>query len=229
MPRILIAEDDSKIIEAIQKSFSLEPGFTSHIVSQPDRTVQETIEYRPDLIILDIRMPGADGRQILKMLKSNTATQQVPVIFLTGMSSEGDRVLGLNLGADDYIAKPFGAMELLARIQAVLRRTQPASAPGERIEHQDLVLDVPNHVATLQGKRLKLQPREFEVLCLLASHAGKTLSRSFLIEHTSSYGTPVSTRSLDTHIKNIRKKLGSFGMRIETLPKIGYCFKLLDE
>ena len=101
MPRILIVEDDPRIIEAIEKSFSLEQGYASKAISDPDIVIQSAIAYKPDLILLDVKLPGGDGRQILKTLKTNTATQAIPVIFLTGMSSEGDRVLGLNLGADD--------------------------------------------------------------------------------------------------------------------------------
>ena len=224
MPRILIVEDDPRINEAIEKSFSLEQGYASKAISDPDIVIQSAIAYKPDLILLDVKLPGGDGRQILKTLKTNTATQAIPVIFLTGMSSEGDRVLGLNLGADDYVTKPFGAIELLARIQAVLRRTRPQPGGTEEVCAGELVLDKGNGIATLKGKRVKLQPREFEVLYLLASHPGRTLSRTFLIENTSSYGTDVSSRSLDTHIKNLRKKLGPAGRRIETIPKLGYCF-----
>src|SRR5437899_1844137 len=117
MPKILIIEDDPKIVEAIEKSFSLERSFTLKSLSDPERAVQTAIQYKPDLILLDVRLAGGDGRVILKKIKANTATRTIPIIFLTGLSSEGDRVLGLNLGADDYLVKPFGAMELLARIQ----------------------------------------------------------------------------------------------------------------
>jgi two-component system alkaline phosphatase synthesis response regulator PhoP len=223
VPRILIVDDDPKIIEAIQKSFSLEQGYVSQTVSDPDKALSEAIAYKPDLIILDIRMPGGDGRQIIKTFKSNTATKAIPVIFLTGMSSEGDRVLGLNLGADDYMTKPFGAMELLARIEAVLRRSQPQKEGLDRLEIQGLVLDRTNRQTLFKGKRILLQPREFEVLYLLASHPNRTLTRSFLIENTSSYGMDVSSRSLDTHIKNLRKKLATAGRWIQTIPKLGYC------
>ena len=129
--------------------------------------------------------------------------------MLTGVANEGDKVLGLNLGADDYIVKPFGAMELLARIQAVLRRGPLGAASTRKARAGGLTLDAAEREAVLDGKKLTLQPREFEVLFLLAAHAGKTLSRDFLIEHTSSYGRLVPTRSLDTHIKNLRKKLGA--------------------
>jgi DNA-binding response OmpR family regulator len=224
VPKILIVEDDPQVIKAVEKSFSLEQGFTSLAVSDPDRVLREAISYKPDLILLDIKLPGGDGRQLIKALKENSATRTIPVIFLTGMSSEGDRVLGLNLGADDYLVKPFGAMELLARIQAVLRRTLPPRTEGKALSARGLCLDEGNRTATLNGKSLKLQPREFEVLFQLASRAGRTLTRSFLIENTSSYGTDVSSRSLDTHVKNLRRKLGAAGRWIETIPKLGYRF-----
>ncbi|MFA5975090.1 MAG: response regulator transcription factor [Elusimicrobiota bacterium] len=224
MPRILVVEDDPGITEAIKKTFSLEPGISFRSVSSPEGGLREAVAYKPDLILLDIKLPGGDGRQILKNLKENAATKRIPVIFLTGLSSEGDRVLGLNLGADDYVCKPFGAMELLARIQAVLRRTRLQAQEEKVIRVRGFVLDSINRIASLNGKRLHLQPREFEVLCLLATRPGKTLTRSYLIENTSSYGSDVSTRSLDTHIKNLRKKLGPNARWIETIPKSGYRF-----
>ncbi len=195
MPRVLIVEDDPKIVDAVEKTLSLAPapGFVLEAVSDPNRALPAAIQLKPDLILLDVRLPGGDGRVVLKSLKQNAATRAIPVIFLTGMSSEGDKVLGLNLGADDYVVKPFGAMELLARVQAVLRRFR-AEGPSEK--------------AKAPGG--------------LAANPGRPLSRTFLIENSSSYGLPISTRSLDTHIKNLRKKLGSHARLIETVPKIGY-------
>lgn len=224
MPKILIIEDDPKIVEAIEKTLSLERSYVFRWVNDPAQAVPAAIEYKPELILLDIRMPGGDGRMVLKSLKENVSTRAIPAIFLTGLSSEGDKVLGLNLGADDYLTKPFGAMELLARIQAVLRRVQPEKEAKGELKIGSLHLDLENRSASNNGKPLKLQPKEFEILYLLASHAGRTLTRTYLIENSSSYGLPASTRSLDTHIKNIRKKLGSASKHIETLPKLGYRF-----
>lgn len=228
MPRLLIIEDDPKIISAIEKTLSLERSFTVEAVSDPNKALSTAVRLKPDLILLDVKLPGGDGRMIIKSLKEHAATARIPVIFLTGMASEGDKVLGLNLGADDYVVKPFGAMELLARIQAVLRRTRPQGqkAADGAVKVGALTLDPDNRAAAIKGKALKLQPREFEILLLLASHAGRTLSRTFLIENSSSYGMPISTRSLDTHIKNLRKKLGAHASLIETLPKLGYRLSL---
>ena len=222
MPRVLVIEDDRKIVEAIEKTFSMASGFTTRWVSEPEKALGEAIDSKPDLILLDVRLPGGDGRIVLRALKANAATSSIPVIMLTGMSSEGDKVLALNLGADDYVVKPFGAMELLARVQAVLRRAGPGPGAGRAAEAGGLRMDAETHLAEIDGKPLKLQAREFEVLFLLLSHAGKVLSRQFLIENTSSYGEAVETRSLDTHIKNLRKKLGDRAAIVQTVPKVGY-------
>ena len=222
MPRVLIIEDDPKIVEAVEKTLSMDTGFSLRGVCDPEKALGEAIDSKPDLILLDVRLPGGDGRVVLKSLKTNAATSAIPVIMLTGMSSEGDKVLALNIGADDYVVKPFGAMELLARIQAVLRRTGAGAGCGRTAEAGGLRLDMESREAVLEGKPLKLQAREFEVLFLLLRHAGKVLSRQFLIENTSAYGGAVETRSLDTHIKNLRKKLGKRESLIETVPKVGY-------
>lgn len=222
-------EDDPKIVQAVEKTLSLEGSFIVSSVGQPEKALPSAIRERPDLILLDVRLPGGDGRAILKALKGNVATQNIPVIFLTGMSSEGDKILGFNLGADDYVVKPFGAMELLARVQAVLRRSRPQASSQKILAVSELTLDAENRSATLRAKPLDLQPKEFEILYLLASHAGRTLTRTYLIENSSSYGMPASTRSLDTHIKNIRKKLGNFSRWIETVPKLGYRFLRPDD
>jgi DNA-binding response OmpR family regulator len=224
MPRVLIIEDDPLIVAAVEKTLTLGDSFTLEHVGVPDQALPAAIRLRPDLILLDIRLPGGDGRAVLKSLKDNTATRAVPVIFLTGLASEGDKVVGLNLGADDYVVKPFGAMELLARIQSVLRRCRPEARRG-LIAYCGVRLDWDNRSVFVDGRPLRLQPKEFEVLYLLASKRGRALSRSYLIENTSSYGTEVATRSLDTHIKNIRRKLGRRGTLIETVPKFGYRFK----
>ncbi len=231
MPRILAVDDDPKILEAIEKSLSLgRIPYSLTPCRDPARAVAEAVRLKPDLILLDIRLAGQDGRAILKALKTNAATKSIPVIFLTGLAAEGDKVLGLNMGADDYVAKPFGAMELVARIEAVLRRYAPSIAPADNASSKrrrlsGLLMDAENKTAQFNGRTLRLQPREFEILYLLFSNPGRTLGRVFLIENSSSYGMPVSTRSLDTHIKNIRKKLGSRGAAvIETVPKTGYRF-----
>ncbi len=222
MPRVLIVEDDAKIVRAIEKTLSLGEGFVAVRVGRADEAVAAAVKHKPDLVLLDVRLPGGDGRVVLRELKGNASVRAIPVIMLTGMSSEGDKVMALNLGADDYVVKPFGAMELLARVQAVLRRSRAGGAPeSEVLVVGALTLDRGNRAASFGRRALKLQPKEFEILFLLAAQAGRAVSRTYLIENSSSYGLPVPTRSLDTHIKNLRKKLGDPAL-IETVPKLGY-------
>lgn len=221
MPRLLLVEDDLKIAQAVEKTLSLGSGFLLERVARAEEALPAALKARPDLVLLDVRLEGGgDGRAVLRALRQNAATSHIPVIMLTGMSAEGDKVAALNDGADDYVVKPFGAKELLARIEAVVRRCLPAEAGGV-VRAGPLLLDRPARQALLRGKPLKLQPREFEILFLLAAQAGRPLSRSYLIEHSSAYGLPVSTRSLDTHVKNLRKKLGAARL-IETVSKVGY-------
>ncbi|MBI5245251.1 MAG: response regulator transcription factor [Elusimicrobia bacterium] len=230
MPRILIIEDDPAIVSSVRKTLTLDKAYELIHLPQPEKALAAVQAQKPDIILLDILMPGTDGRLILKSLKEDPATASVPVILLTGLSSEGDKVLGLSLGADDYVTKPFGAMELLARIQAVLRRfsRHPAASKTDAFTVAGLRLDPASGEAAYKGKALKLQPREFEVLRLLASQPGRVLTRTYLIENASTYGMAVPTRSVDTHIKNIRRKLGSGAALIETIPKRGYRFAAPD-
>ena len=209
-------------MRAVEKTLTLAAGYSLEWVRDPDAAIARAIALKPDLILLDVRLPEGDGRVVLKSLRQNVATSAVPVILLTGLAGEADKVLGLNLGADDYIVKPFGAMELMARIQAVLRRSSPSGAGVSAVKAGELSLDAERRVAHLGARKLDLQPREFELLFLLAANAGRALSREFLIENTSSYGRFVPTRSLDTHVKNLRRKLGAKARMLSTVPKHGY-------
>ena len=221
--RILVIEDEPNVLSSIDRVLKRE-GYEVVGLQQGKQAVKTVLQVQPDLILLDILMPDADGRQILRELQDRPDTRHIPVIFLTGLDSEADRVMGLDLGAEDYITKPFGAFELAARIRACLRRRTAGDKAGPPIKSGSLMLDGQNRVARLANQTLKLQPKEFDILYLLVSNAGRLLTRSFLIQSTSTYGAEVSTRSLDTHIKNIRKKLGNFAKHIETVPKMGYRF-----
>jgi two-component system, OmpR family, phosphate regulon response regulator PhoB len=221
VPKLLIIEDDPAIVRAVEKTLTMAEDFSLDWVKEPGKALAAVAALKPDLILLDVRLPGGDGRTLLKALKENARTRAVPVIMLTGVTGEGDKVLGLQLGADDYVSKPFGARELLARIQAVLRRALP-ERPDAVARAGTLRLDSRSRRAVLDGRELVLQPREFELLFLLAAHAGEALSRQYLIENTSTYGGAVATRSLDTHVKNLRKKLGRRAGMIRTVSKVGY-------
>lgn len=180
---------------------------------------------KPDIILLDIMLPKMDGLEALRRLKANEATASVPVILLTAKSSEMDKVTGLDLGADDYITKPFGVLELMARVRAALRH----EAPGEKTEEFSfggLNLDTARHEVRLNGKKIELTLKEFELLRLLMKNAGHVMKRDVLLDAIWGKGYSGETRTLDMHIRSLRQKLGDGAGRgyISTVRGIGYKF-----
>ena len=180
----------------------------------------------PELIILDIMLPGEDGMSILKRLKASSQTREIPVIMATARSSEFDKVYGLDSGADDYVAKPFGMMELLARVKAVLRRTQPQKAV-QTLSQGAILLDADKHVVRVQGTEVYLTYKEFELLRILMAHPGQVFSRDRLLAEIWGYDFDGETRTVDVHIRSLRHKLGAAGEEIETVRGIGY--RMRDE
>ena len=173
----------------------------------------------PSLVLLDIMLPEEDGISVLKKLRTASRTERVPIIMLTAKSTEYDKVLGLDAGADDYVAKPFGIMELLSRIRALLRRTNTES----RAYHCGcLSVDPGRHTVTVEGKEVTLTQKEFEVLCLLLKNQGQVLSRDRLIEEVWGYAFAGETRTVDVHIRTLRQKLGAAGGYVETVRGYGY-------
>ena len=182
---------------------------------------------KPSLILLDIMLPGEDGMEILKKLKSSPATQEIPVIMVTAKSSEYDKVIGLDEGADDYIAKPFGMMELVSRVKAVLRRTSPKeekelTAPG-------LSVDLNRHKVMVEGEEIALTLKEFELLSKLLKNRNMVLTRDRLLEEIWGYDYIGETRTVDVHIRTLRQKLKSAGELIETVRGVGYRIGERDE
>ena len=180
----------------------------------------------PELIILDIMLPGEDGMAILKRLKASSQTREIPGIMATARSSEFDKVYGLDSGADDYVAKPFGMMELLARVKAVLRRTQPQKAV-QTLSQGAILLDADKHVVRVQGTEVYLTYKEFELLRILMAHPGQVFSRDRLLAEIWGYDFDGETRTVDVHIRSLRHKLGAAGEEIETVRGIGY--RMRDE
>ena len=175
----------------------------------------------PDLVLLDIMLPGEDGLQILKRLRSDTVTADLPIIMMTAKGTEYDKVIGLDSGADDYIAKPFGMMELVSRVKALLRRTQKSSA-GARLVCGPLILDKETYKVTADGQEVTLTHREFELLEFLLENRNIVLSREKILDRIWGYTSDVETRTLDVHIRSLRQKLGTSGNCIETVRGIGY-------
>ncbi len=183
-------------------------------------------EKLPDILLLDIMLPGLDGFETLRRLKKNPATACVPVILLTARGAETDKVAGLDMGAEDYITKPFGVLELMARVRAVLRRREGGEAGDAVYKANGLRLDVARHEVTLNGKPLELTLKEFDLLRVLMQHPGRVLTRDYLLDTVWGYGYAGETRTLDMHIRGLRRKLGDSADdgHISTVRGVGYRF-----
>ena len=218
---IYLIEDDSNIRELVVytlNSLGMEAkGFTNSAEFWDILPRQ-----RPDLLLLDIMLPGEDGLTVLKRLREQAATATLPVIMVTARGNEYDRVIGLDLGADDYVTKPFGMMELIARIKAVLRRTQATPRAEKCLRVGALQLDVQRHAATLNGEPITLTRKEYELLQLLMRNPGIVFTRDQLLNNIWGYAFDGENRTVDVHIRMLRQKLGSAGDCIETVRGVGY-------
>lgn len=225
--RILVVDDEESITDIV--SFNLKKeGYKVDVAHSGDTAVKMTKEADYDLIILDVMLPGIDGYEVCRRVRSSS---NVPVLFLSARDTELDKVVGLELGGDDYLAKPFGIRELLARVHAILRRAPQQSESmeeGTRVfDVSGVHLDEAGHRATFDGKEIELTPREFELLATLMAHAGTVLGREQLLKEAWDWQYVVETKTVDTHIKRLRDKLASVGLSpnvIETVRGYGYRF-----
>lgn len=218
---IFCVEDDNNIRELVVYTLSstgMEArGFENGNALMKALACDET----PELILLDIMLPGEDGLSILKKLKSSSKTREIPVIMVTAKGAEYDIVIGLDAGADDYVTKPFGMMELVSRIKAVLRRTRPEKK-AEVYEVENLKLDLEKHEVTVDSENVVLTLKEFELLRRLIANKNIVLTRNRLLEEIWGYDFAGETRTLDVHIRSLRQKLGSAGELIQTVRGVGY-------
>jgi len=224
MSKILVVEDDPSIRELLQ--FNLErEGFEVKTVHDGLKGWEEIESKWPDLIILDLMLPGRDGLEILRTMKGNNRLSSIPVIMLTAKSEEIDRVLGLEMGADDYVTKPFSTREIIARVKALLRRVKIAEKEDdeEELVRGSLVINPETYEVSLGQTKLELTPKEFQLLHLLASRPGKVFTRDFLLEHVWGYDYVGDSRTVDVHIRHLRQKLDVD--LIETIRGVGYKFK----
>lgn len=221
---IYCVEDDKVIRELIV--YSLEnTGFPAEGFENGKGFFESLdIDNLPELVLLDIMLPGEDGVSILKKLRNNPKTKKLPVILLTAKDTEFDKVLGLDSGADDYITKPFGIMELISRIKAVLRRTKndDESNSGEIYSIGNVVLDTKKHTVLVDGIEVLLTLKEFEVLHLLMKNKGSVITRDILLERIWGYDFDGETRTIDVHIRTLRQKLKSGGAIVKTVRGVGY-------
>lgn len=220
---IYCVEDDASIRELVLYTLRAS-GFEARGFAESGAFWEAMCELVPDLVLLDIMLPGEDGISILRRLRSLPDTAALPVILLTAKNTEYDKVIGLDSGADDYIAKPFGMMELVARVRAVLRRTQDAVSSAEHVLLSDgpISLDERAHTVCVSGQPVQLTLKEYQLLTLLMKNQGAVLTRDVLLENIWGYGSESETRTVDVHIRTLRQKLGDGGALIETVRGVGY-------
>ena len=220
---IYCVEDDSSIRELVVYTLQAS-GFEAKGMADGKALYTALEDTVPELILLDIMLPGEDGLQILKRLRSQSATADLPIIMMTAKGTEYDKVIGLDSGADDYITKPFGMMELVSRVKALLRRTQKV-AVAEVLACGTLVLDKAAHKVTADGQEIVLTHKEFELLEYLLENRNIVLTREKILDRIWGYTSDIETRTLDVHIRSLRQKLGASGERIETVRGVGYRFE----
>ncbi len=224
MPQtILVVDDERDIVELVRYNLA-QAGY--RVVSATDgrQAVDMARRERPDLIVLDLMLPILTGAEVARTLKQDEKTRAIPILVLTARGEEVDRVVGFELGADDYVVKPFSPRELVLRVQAILRRDEK-EGPDERIVHEPLVIDVGAHVVRLKGKEITLTATEFKLLHRLARRPGRAFGRDQLLSEVWGYGGEIETRTVDTHMKRLRAKLGPVGDWIQTVRGVGYRFR----
>lgn len=223
---ILIVEDEKDIVKMLEYNLAKE-GFKIISVRDGEDALDSANRKCPDLIILDLMLPGMDGLEVCKALKSERKTAAIPLIMLTAKSQESDKVLGLELGADDYVTKPFSLVELIARIKAVLRRVKEKDKLPEVMRTGDLSMDFSKISVSVKDKPVELTSKEFELLKTLIKAKGRVLSRDYLLDNIWGFdhAIEIQTRTVDVHIRTLRKKLKSEAKRIVTVKNYGYRFE----
>ena len=225
MPRtILVIDDEPELVKLLDYNLS-KAGYLVISAKDGEAGLAAARKHAPDAIILDIMMPGLDGWEVCKRLRQDPVTAAMPLLMLTAKGEEGDRVLGLELGADDYLTKPFGVRELVARVKALLRRLEAAAASPEVLKTGKLVIDSSRRTVSAAGKLVALTATEFNLLKALAGKEGRVISREDLLSLARGDDVAVMDRTVDVHVASLRKKLGKHGEMIETVRGVGYRLK----
>ena len=219
---IYYVEDDANIRELVVYTLN-QTGLTAKGFSDASAFFAASAEEKPTMILLDIMLPGEDGLTILRKIRANASTTSIPVMMITAKTTEFDKVSGLDLGADDYITKPFGMAELVARVKALLRRSGMKTS-AERLTHDELVVDIAKHTVTVAEQNVILTYKEFSLLACLMENAGRAYTREQLLETVWGYDYEGGTRTVDVHVQTLRTKLGTSGRFIETVRGVGYRF-----
>jgi len=223
MTKILVVDDEPDAIELIE--FNLKnAGYRVLTATDGAEAIQKAKFHLPALILLDVMIPEVDGLDVCKILRRDPTTASIPIILLTAKAAEIDRVLGLELGADDYVTKPFSPRELLLRMKNLIKRREEPNSKAEILSFEGLLIDIPRHQVLVDETRIELTATEFKLLVLLAQRAGRVQSRERLLKEVWDYDSLIDTRTVDTHVRRIRDKMGSAARYIDTVRGVGYRF-----
>jgi two-component system, OmpR family, alkaline phosphatase synthesis response regulator PhoP len=223
---ILVAEDDRDIADLIAHYFS-RAGWRAHVTASGDEALASARQNPADLVILDVMLPGLSGLEVCRALRADKATASIPIIMLTARAEESDRIIGLEIGADDYISKPFSPNELVARVRALMRRSKRAEPAGSTLAVGPLVMDLSRHMVLDEGREVKLTAKEFMLLQYLLQHRGRVLSRDLLLGDVWGYRYTGGTRTVDVHVRRLREKLPFLVDALVTVKQFGY--KLVED
>jgi two-component system, OmpR family, phosphate regulon response regulator PhoB len=223
-PRILIIEDERGLTDVLTYNLNRE-GYETLVSHDGQEGLRKAQMQIPDLILLDIMLPGIDGLEICRQLRAGKQTSQIPILMLTAKSEETDQIVGFTVGADDYVTKPFSIKVLMQRIRALKRRTDATPEVGDFIEYGGVTIDKVKHRVTVNGEEMDLTPTEFRVLECMLRQPGRAFTRAQLMDSAIEEGALVLERTIDVHIKSLRRKLGSEQGFIETVRGVGYRFR----
>jgi len=221
--RILVVDDEPDLLELVRFNLS-QAGFRVETATSGREALEALRRSPPDLMVLDLMLPDVSGNDIARQVRSDPGLADLPILMLTAKSEEVDRVVGFELGADDYVPKPFSPRELTLRVRAVLRRRASAPAPGAGLEHGVLRVDSDRHRCFVEGAEVDLTAKEFRLLSTLMARPGRVLTRERLLDEVWGSEITVTSRTIDTHLKRLREKLGSAGDLIQTVRGVGYRF-----
>lgn len=224
MPQTILVVDDERDIVDLVRHHLVQAGYRVITASDGRQAIDLARRDRPHLVVLDLMLPVLPGAEVARSLRQGEETRDIPILMLTARGEEVDRIVGLELGADDYVVKPFSPRELVLRVQAILRR-EGHQEPHETLQFDALQIDLSAHVVRVKGREIKLTITEFNLLHRLAQRPGRVFSRDRLLSEVWGYGGDVETRTVDTHMKRLRSKLGGLGEWIETVRGVGYRFR----
>lgn len=218
-----MVDDEPEAVELVEFNLK-QAGYEVATAADGAEALKKTRALLPSLIVLDLMLPEMDGLEVCKMLRRDPATAAIPIVMLTAKAAEIDRVLGLELGADDYLTKPFSPRELVLRVKKLLSRGRGKADEMETLAFGDLMIDVPRHLVSWRGRKVDLTATEFKLLTILAQRRGRVQSRDHLLRDVWEYNTLVDTRTVDTHMRRLREKLGPASKFLDTVRGVGYRF-----